>query len=192
MKTQNTVRLDRFDPKVGLDRGAPRWKETVWYLVKCFVFLSPLPWPVSLKVWLLRRFGARVGVGVNIKPRVNIHFPWKLNLGDHCWIGEEVFLLNFEAMTIGRHACVSQRAFLCGGNHDFNDPSFGYRNGPIDVGDGAWIGAQCFVGPNVRIGEHAVLVAGSIATQNQPEAMICRGNPCQPVKPRWRQTESSE
>ena len=59
-------------------------------------FLSAFPFPSSLKTWLLKFFGAKVGQGVIIKPRVNIHMPWKLNIGDDVWIGEEVFILNFE------------------------------------------------------------------------------------------------
>lgn len=190
-KMESAVRLDQFDPSLGLDRGASRSKEALWYLVKCVFFISPLPWPSGLRCRLLRWFGARVGIGVNIKPRVNIHFPWKLTLGDHCWIGEEVFILNFELIQIGSHACVSQRAFLCGGNHDYTDVAFSYRNGPIEIGTGAWVGAQSFVGPNSRIGEQAVIVAGSVVTGDLPAGMVCRGNPCVPLKPRWKVTSPS-
>ncbi len=182
------TRLDKFDASAGLDRGRGKGQEAIWYLIKCFFFLSPLPWPGSLKCALLRFFGAKVGQGVNIKPRVNIHFPWKLELGDHCWLGEEVFILNFEPVRIGSHACVSQRAFLCGGNHDFRDEAFSYRNAPITVGDGAWIGAQCFVGPGVTVGTQAVVTAGSIVTSDLPADMICSGNPCKPAKARWKTT----
>lgn len=183
--TLQRTRLDQFDAGLGLDRGRSKPYEMLWYVVKCFFFLSPLPWPTRLKCAILRLFGAKVGVGVNIKPRVNIHFPWKLELGDWCWIGEEVFILNFEPVRIGAHACLSQRAFLCGGNHDYRDPTFRYRNGPITVDDGAWLGAQVFVAPGVTIGNHAVITAGSVVTQNQPARMICSGSPCTAVKPRW-------
>jgi putative colanic acid biosynthesis acetyltransferase WcaF len=186
MKQNSSSRLDLFDASAGLDRGRPVWLEALWYLVKCFVFLSPLPWPVGFKRTVLRAFGAKVGKSVNIKPRVNIHFPWKLELGDWCWLGEEVFILNFEPVSIGAHACVSQRAFLCGGNHDFRDPAFSFRNAPIHIGEGAWVGAQVFVGPGVTIASHAVVTAGSVVTASLPEAMICSGNPCVPLKPRWR------
>lgn len=122
-----------------------------------------------------------------IKPRVNIHLPWRLTIGDHSWIGEEVFILNFEAVMIGRHACLSQRSFLCTGNHDFRDPAFSYRNAPITIGDGAWIGAQSFVAPGTTIGTDAVATAGSIVTTDLPPSQICSGNPCTPIKPRWKQ-----
>ena len=179
------VRNDLFDRSRGLNRGRSKLYEALWYLAKRFFLLSRMPWPSRLKATILRAFGATVGTGVTIKPRVNVHFPWKLSIGDHAWIGEEVFILNFEPVKIGKHACVSQRAFLCTGNHDFRDPLMSYRNRPIDVHDGAWVGAQCFVAPGVTIGEDAVATAGSIVLKDLPEAMICSGNPCVPVKPRW-------
>ncbi len=155
-------RLDLFDPAKGLDRGRPKAVEAVWYLVKCAFILSALPWPSRLKVALLRAFGAKIGKGVVIKPRVNVHFPWKLVVGDHVWIGEEVFILNFEPVTIGSHVCISQRAFLCTGNHDYKDPAFSYRNAPISVGDGAWIGACVFVAPGAEVAEGEVVKAGAV------------------------------
>jgi putative colanic acid biosynthesis acetyltransferase WcaF len=148
-------------------------------------FLSPLPWPGSWRRGLLRLFGAKVGRGVVIKPRVNVHLPWKLSIGDYSWIGEEVFILNLEPVSIGAHCCVSQRAFLCTGNHDYRDPAFAYRNAPIAVEDGAWVGAQVFVAPGVMIGGEAVVTAGSVVLRNLPGAMVCSGNPCVPGKKRW-------
>jgi putative colanic acid biosynthesis acetyltransferase WcaF len=180
------MRLDQFNPERGLDRGRSKAFEAGWYLVKCAFFLSALPWPQSLKRGLLRAFGAQIGDGVVIKPRVNIHFPWKLEVGEHAWIGEEVFILNFELVRIGAHACISQRAFLCGGNHDYRQADFPYRNGPITVGPGAWVGAQAFLAPCVNLAAEVVISAGSVVTESMPAAMICAGNPARPLKPRWR------
>jgi putative colanic acid biosynthesis acetyltransferase WcaF len=179
------VRNDLFDASQGLDRGRPFVIEAAWYLLKCLLFLTPLPVPSAFKTALLRMFGARIGRGVVIKPRVNIHFPWKLAVGDFTWIGEEVSILNFEPVRIGRQCCVSQRAFLCTGNHDYRLAAMPYRNEPITVEDGVWIGAQVFVAPGVTIGTDAVITAGSIVLADQAARMVCRGNPCRPVKGRW-------
>src|SRR5665213_1296234 len=112
------VHLNDFDPSIGLDRGASKAKEALWYMIKMLFFLSAIPFPSKLKMALLTWFGAKMGRNIVIKPRVNIHMPWKLEIGDYSWLGEEVLILNFELVKIGKNACISQRAFLCCGNHD--------------------------------------------------------------------------
>ena len=179
------VRLDRFDPTRGLDRGRSHLVEALWYACKLVFFLPAFPWPSACRVWWLRRFGARIGRGVVIKPRVNIHLPWKFTVGDHCWIGEEVFILNFEPVVLGTQVCLSQRAFLCTGNHDYRDPAFAYRNAPITIADGAWIGAQAWIGPGVTVGPETVVAAASCVTRSLPAGQVCGGHPCAPRRPRW-------
>jgi putative colanic acid biosynthesis acetyltransferase WcaF len=184
------VRNDKFDASKGLVRGRSLPVEVLWYVCKSAFFLTAFPWPMSLKRSLLTVFGGKIGEGVVVKPRVNIHFPWKLRIGAQAWLGEEVFILNFEPVSIGAHACISQRAFLCTGNHDFRDPAMSYRNRPITVGDGAWVGAQCFVGPGVTIGVDAVATAGSVVVSDLPPATVCSGNPCAPRAQRWNDGKS--
>lgn len=179
------VKLNEFDPTKGFDRGAIKIKEILWYLVKVVFFLSAFPFPSGFKCFLLRFFGAKVGQGVVIKPRVNIHFPWKLEIADHVWVGEEVFILNFEKTYIGNHVCLSQRSFLCGGNHDYKISSMPYRNGSITLKDGCWIGANVFVGPNVTIGIDSVIAAGSVVTKSVESNGIYQGNPLRLLKKRW-------
>lgn len=182
----SSVRLSDFKP-TGLDRGVSKLKEIIWYFFKLFFFMTAIPFPSKFKVLILRIFGSTVGVGTVIKPRVNIHFPWKLVIGDHVWIGEEAFLLNFEKLSIGSNVCISQRAFLCGGNHDYRDPSMSYRNGPITLLDGSWVGASVFIGPNVVIGIDSVVAAGSVVTRSIPGNLIFKGNPAEEVGKRWKE-----
>lgn len=186
MIPMSRVRLDLFDSSSGLDRGASKAKEGIWYIVKLVFFLSALPYPSKLKAYLLRLFGAKIGKNVVIKPRVNIHLPWKLSIGNDVWLGEEVFILNFEMISIGNNVCVSQRAFLCGGNHDFRQPSMPYRNGPITLNDGCWIGAGCFVGPNVTVGEDTIATVNSVVTSNLDPNSIYRSNQLVKAGPRWK------
>lgn len=181
----NKVDLSKFKPENGLNRGRSRVIELCWYLTKMAFFLTAFPWPSGIKNIILRSYGAKVGKGVIIKPRVNIHFPWKLNIGNHSWIGEEVFILNFEPIKIGDNVCISQRSFLCGGNHDYKDSAFRYRNAPIIIEDEVWVGAQTFIAPNVKIEKGTVLTAGSIVYDSQPPNLICSGNPCKPKKSRY-------
>lgn len=166
------------------DRGAPRFKEALWVLVSCLLFASPCPLPSALRVFWLRRFGAKIGRGVVIKSQVKITFPWKLTVGDNVWLGEECWLLNLEHIIIADNVCISQRAFLCTGNHNYKSPTFDLIVKPIQVEAGAWIGAGAFVGPGVTVGSHAVLTACSVVTDDLQPFGIYRGNPAVLVKQR--------
>ena len=179
----NKVDLSSFSA-ARFDRGASRLCELLWLLVSQWLFqLCPLKLS-ALKCWVLRRFGARVGRGVVIKPNVKITFPWKLVVGDHVWLGEECWLLNLATITLEDHVCVSQRAFLCAGNHDYKSPSFDLIVKPIVVQRGAWIGAAAWVGPGIVVGTHAVLSAGSVAAKDLEPYGIYQGNPAVRVKER--------
>ena len=192
MIPQSRVDNSIFDPRSTFDRGRPLALELLWYFLKMVFFLSAIPWPARLRSTILSAFGARIGKNVYIKPRVNIHFPWKLSLGDNSWVGEGVEIYNFEPVTIGANCCLSQRALLCAANHDYRDPAMSYRNAPITIHDGAWVGACSFVAPGVSIGVDAVISAGSVVTTDLPHGMVCTGNPCAPVRARWKQEKSGK
>lgn len=155
------IDLSRFDNSA-FDRGAPRWMEGLWWVVRSLLFAPWFPVPSPLKVAALRAFGARVGEGVVIRSRVNITFPWRLEIGDHVWIGDEVMILSLDRVVIGSHVCLSQRAFLCTGSHDFSKTSFDLITRPITIGDHCWIAAQAFVAPGVDLAPGTRCRAGEV------------------------------
>ena len=116
------------------DRGASLWKEAVWYLARWIFFQTSLPWPSGLRVALLRLFGAKRGVVV--RANVNISFPWRLRIGDHVWIAEDVGILSLAPVTIESNVCINQRAYLCTGSHDFRREDFKLRVHPITIRTG--------------------------------------------------------
>jgi putative colanic acid biosynthesis acetyltransferase WcaF len=184
-RESSRVRNDLFDNRKGFDLGQSRPVFVIWYLLKSLIFLSSFPWPSRFKSWLLRSFGAEVGQGVYWKPRVNIHIPWKLKVGDYTWVGEEVCIINFAPISIGANCCLSQRSFLCSGNHDYRSPDMQYRHAPIVLEDGVWVGAGSFIGPGVTVGADAVITAMSLANRSLEGAWVYAGQPCAPVRRRW-------
>ena len=173
--------LSRYDNR-DFDRGAPRWKEALWVVARGVFFQTALPWPSALRVALLRAFGGRIGRGVVVRANVNVSFPWRLSVGDHVWIGEDVGILSLAAVTIESNVCLSQRAYLCTGTHDYRRADFRLVTRPITVRAGSWIAAQAFIAPGVEIGAGGVVSAGSVVIQDVPPATLVRGNPAQAVK----------
>jgi putative colanic acid biosynthesis acetyltransferase WcaF len=164
--------------------GASKPKMLLWYFVNLIFFTSR--WlPVSaIKVALLRIFGAQVGSGVVIKPAVNIKYPWRLKIGNHVWIGEQVWIDNLENVEIGHHVCISQGAMLLCGNHNYKKSSFDLMVGKIILEEGVWIGAQTVVCPGVVCKTHSILTVGSVATSELKAYTIYQGNPAKAVKER--------
>src|ERR1700728_3368508 len=118
------------------DKGRPWLVIALWHFIGApLVRSSWLPMS-SLKAALLRAFGACIGTGAYIKPGIKVKFPWYLSVGDHCWIGEDVWIDNLAPVTIGSHVCVSQGAYLCTGNHDWTAPSMKLFRRSIVLGDG--------------------------------------------------------
>jgi putative colanic acid biosynthesis acetyltransferase WcaF len=163
--------------------GSPL-KRMLWYVVNVLFFINPLNPSSGLKIFLLKLFGANIGKGVIIKPGVNIKYPWKLNIGNHCWIGESVWIDNLEQVALADNVCISQGAFLICGNHNYKSPAFDLIVKPINLESGSWIGAKSIVGPGVTVGSHAVLSLGSVASTNLEPYSIYRGNPATKIKNR--------
>jgi len=166
----------------GFQRGASPLKEAAWWAVRALFFQTPLPWPSALRVALLRLFGATVGTGVVIRSQVNITFPWRFSAGDYVWIGEEVLVLSLAQVTIESNCCISQRAFLCTGSHDFSSPAFSLRTKAITIREGSWVAAGAFIAPGVQVGPGSMVAAGSVVMGDVGPRVIVRGNPAEVVK----------
>ncbi|MBF9253829.1 colanic acid biosynthesis acetyltransferase WcaF [Pontibacter sp. 172403-2] len=173
---QNKVNLNSYNNS-WYQPGGSAIRRMLWYFINVLFFLNPLNPFSTFKVWLLKLFGAQVGAGVIVKPGVNIKYPWLLQLGSHCWIGENVWIDNLVLVSIGAHVTLSQGAMLLTGSHDYKKTSFDLVVGEIRIAEGAWIGAKAIVCPGVSCGTHSVLAAGSVATSDLAPYTVYQGNP---------------
>jgi len=114
---------------------------------------------------------------------IRIHIPWNLVVGNNCWLGEEVWFINHEKITIGSNVCISQRSILSSGSHDFNTVALDYAHMPIEIKEGAWICLDAKVLAGVTIGECAVVSAGEIARKTLPDFSILVGGQVRLIDP---------
>lgn len=167
-------------------RGRPSWFVQLWWLVDALLFRPSPQFLYGWRRWLLRLFGARIGRGVIVRPSARVTYPWKLTIGDHAWVGDDVVLYTLGEITIGAHAVVSQRSYLCTGSHDYTRPSFDIFAKPIVIGAQAWLATEVFVAPGVEIGAGAVVGARSSVFKSLPAGVVACGSPAKVVRARER------
>lgn len=172
---------------IAANRASRKWTpaelagRTVWELLSPVIFaLSPRPFWLWRRL-VLRAFGARIGRNVHIHPTARVQIPWNLQLDDYAAVGDRAIIYNLGHVRIGRAATVSQHAHLCAGTHDHRDPAMPLLKPPIDIGDNAWICADAFIGPGVKIGAGAVVAARAVAVRDVADGAIVAGNPARAV-----------
>jgi putative colanic acid biosynthesis acetyltransferase WcaF len=177
------IQLETYDNS-WYSPGGSFFKRAVWLFFGQPLLHSAWITSSSFRVRLLRAFGARVGCGVVIKPSILVKYPWHLVIGDHCWIGEHCWIDNLTTVRIGSNVCISQGAYLCTGNHDWTDPSFGLMIAPVQLNNGSWVGAKCILTPGSMLGVGAIAAAGAVVSGSVPDFAIYAGNPARFMKTR--------
>ena len=193
---ENTGQL----PDISSNRKARKWTRRelagrlLWDLLQGPLFAWS---PRQVWVWrrvVLRLFGARIGPDVHIYPDVKIAVPWSLVVEAGSAIGEGAIIYSLGKITIGKSVTVSQYAHLCAGSHNYLDPAMPLTKLPIEIGDGAWICAEAFIGPGVRIGSGTIVGARAVVTSNIDAGLIAIGNPATILKkrPHWATMRTTE
>ncbi|CAG9203394.1 MULTISPECIES: putative colanic acid biosynthesis acetyltransferase [Burkholderia] len=175
--------LSRFAVPHGF-RGRSIVIVQLWWLCQAILFRASPQFMYGWRRFLLRLFGARVGKGVLIRPTAVVTYPWKVTLCDHSWIGDDAVLYSLGTIEIGAHAVISQRSYLCAGDHDPARVDFAIRGRSIRIEEQAWVASDVFVAPGVTVGRGAVVGARSSVFSDIEEGMVCVGTPCRPLRRR--------
>jgi putative colanic acid biosynthesis acetyltransferase WcaF len=138
----------------------------------------------SLRSTILRLFGARSSLTVYAAGSSFIEMPWDVTIGEYVAIGPRVIVYNLGGVTIGSHTVLSQDVYVCGGTHDYTDPTYPLVRTPIQIGSHVWIAAGAFIGPGVSIGEGAVVGARAVVIRDVPPWTVVAGNPARIIKKR--------
>lgn len=136
----------------------------------------------SLRVIILRLFGADIGVGVNIYPNVEIYYPRNLKIGSDVGIDSNVRLYNVDLIEIKDHVTISQGAFLCTASHDYKKSTFDLISDSIKIQSGVWIAADTMIHMGVKIVDGCVVAARSVVTKSIEKKGVYAGNPAVLIK----------
>lgn len=163
---------------------ANRAFRAAWILTWALLASWTPPFFNRWRLFLLRLFGAKVAPDSFVYSSVTIWYPPHLELERHALLGPHANAYCVEKITLREYAVVSQGSHLCTAGHDIEDVNFQTIARPIVVGPRAWVAAECFVGPGVKVGEGAVLGARGCAFRDLAPWTVYAGNPAREIKQR--------
>ena len=115
----------------------------------------------ELKNYLYRSLlGMKIGrdVSIGLMAMSDVFFPHLISIGDNSIIGYNATILTHEFL-------VKE-----------------YRKGPVEIGAGVLIGSNVTILPGVRIGDGAVVGAGSLVNRDIPPGALAAGVPARIIK----------
>ena len=191
--------------------GAPGWRRRVGAALEelWIALLGWIPTPVGLALrlagwrWMFARCGsARFGTGLSLAGCKGMTIGNNVRLGRGCFITatdgtlvlhDSVALSPYVhvgadagRIEIGAHTAVGPGTVIRAANHciarqDVPMMHQGHVPGEIIIEEDVWIGANCVITPDVRIGRGAVVGAGAVVTRNVAPFAIVGGVPAKVI-----------
>ena len=131
----------------------------------------------------------RCGEGVILYADTDFTFLQNISLHDYVNIQPRCGLHGGGEIEIGKGTILAHEVQIFTQNHNYNSDDLEYlpydkRNvsKKVTIGDYVWIGARTTILPGVKIGNGAVIGAGSVVTRDVPEMAVAEGNPAVVLK----------
>lgn len=112
-----------------------------------------------------------------------------MKIGDHSWIGQGCFLHGAGGLTIGKAVGIGPGVIILTSQHKDINKEIPVYFSPLEFAevvleDGCDIGAGSIILPGVRIGEGAIVGAGSVVTKDVGSYEVWAGVPAKKLRSR--------
>ena len=134
---------------------------------------------------VLRELFGKGGDSVWMQPPFFCDYGANIELGERVFFNFNCVVLDVCRVRIGSFTLFGPAVQVYTPMHPFDaalrrKQEFGK---PVDIGTDVWIGGGAIILPGVRIGDRAVIGAGSVVTRDVPEGMFAAGSPCRVIRP---------
>lgn len=152
-----------------------------------FGIVKHIPSPIGdiLRLIVLKLFGADARFSW-LRDGLTVYYPWRLKIGQHCWINEYCHFNAYGGIEIGNAVLMGHRTTIMSDDHVWTDASKpvivqGRIGARTVIEDDVLIGSNVFIGKGVRIGKGAVIGTASVVTQDIEPYAVVVGNPARVI-----------
>lgn len=163
---------------------------STYELISSIVFALPRHKIFNLiKSNYMRIQGAKIGKKVTFYPGIKINPCMNIKLGDYVDLAWGVIITTGGGVEIGDRTLVGYRTLISSANHTIPDNKgkifyAGHTPKKVIIENDVWIGGNCVITAGVRVGEGAVIAAGSVVTKDVEAFTIVGGVPAKLIKER--------
>ena len=163
-------------------RGRNIFWVQAWRTVQATLWRHSPKFAFGFRRLLLKAFGAKVGRNAQFSPSSTVTYPWFLETGEYCWIGDESVVYNLAKIYIGNNVALAHRVYLCTGSHDIGSAAFEIEAKEVFLSDEVWLANDVFVMPGITIERGVVVAARSTVLENLKEGGVYGGSPAKFIR----------
>lgn len=135
--------------------------------------------------FFLRRFmHLDIGDGSALHMGLRLYTFGHITIGNHCVVDRDCSLDGRGEIIIGNNVNISPEVIILTAYHDPDSPDFDGMRKPVIIEDYSWIATRALILPGVKIGQGAIVAAGSVVTKDVPPKSVVGGNPAKPIRER--------
>jgi maltose O-acetyltransferase len=134
--------------------------------------------------WYRKVMKFLIGKGSSILTDFKIANTSNLIVGEHTVVNNGCRFDNRFPITIGDNVSITYGTTIFTKGHDIDDPYFRTKGAPVVIDDYVWICANAIILPGVHIGKGAVVLTGSVVTQDVEPYQVVGGNPAKFIRMR--------
>lgn len=128
---------------------------------------------------------ASVSLGKKVVLGDGVTLGSDVTIGNHTFIGSNTYIDG--KVVIGNNISISRNVSLLTHTHSIHSTERRagdvYLVSPLEIGDGAWIGTDAIVLPQVnKIGSFSIIGASAVVTKDVPENVVVASNPAKIIK----------
>lgn len=126
------------------------------------------------------------GEGVRLNERVTIVAPENIKIDDNVHIGNNAYLDGRGGIVIGENTHISRNFVVHSSSHNYQGFRLPYDDTyilkPITIERNVWIGTNVVIVPGIKIGEGAIVGAGTVVSKSVPPLAIVGNQPVRIIK----------